>query len=75
MFTISPEKAVIESKASTTFTISGMAYVPADVSEQLVCTASVVNSNKTSRTAFDFTAHALVATPLLDFSERSLVFK
>ena len=39
------------------------------------CHASSGNNQRNSRKAFDIGCHALVATPLLDFSERTLLFQ
>eukprot|EP00983_Pelagomonas_calceolata_P093699 1157805-Pelagomonas_calceolata.AAC.4 len=52
----------------------GAARGLADVVERMECHASSGTNARQSRKAFDIGCHALVATPLLDFSERTMTF-
>ncbi len=54
--------------------ISGMAYQPGEVMEHVVCRAAIGTTAKPTRAAYDVHLRAEVATPLLDFSERTLSF-
>ena len=51
-----------------------MAFKSGQVAEQLVCLAASGANSKSNRKVFDCSLCALVATPLLDFSERCLTF-
>ena len=73
VFTPTPDKIVIEPKGSGTFVINGLAYAAGEAREQLQVLAST--GSKATRRAFDVTLVADVATPLLDFSERTLEFR
>ena len=56
------------------FIVTGAAHTPGEVLEHVVCSATIGASSKTARKAYDLTLRAEVATPLLDFSERTLAF-
>lgn len=74
VFTITPEKAIIEPKESATFMINGFAHLPGEIVEQMICMATVGANSKTQRKVYDLALQASVATPLLDVSERLLQF-
>lgn len=50
-------------------------HTQADVTERLECQAVAGGNARNSKKALDVNCHAMVATPLLDFSERSLLFQ
>lgn len=75
VFSINPERASIDSRSSASFIITGFAHNPGEVSEQLTCMANAGTNAKSAKKSFDIAAIALVATPLLDFSERVMEFR
>ncbi|EFJ42226.1 hypothetical protein VOLCADRAFT_67248 [Volvox carteri f. nagariensis] len=75
VFNISPDKVQLGPKEAATFAITGNALVPGEVREQLVCSGTFGNSNKSARRVFETFMRADVATPLLHFSERLLHFR
>eukprot|EP00798_Chlamydomonas_sp_ICE-L_P006741 gene6741-3411_t len=74
VFSISPEKATLEPKEGAVFTIQGMAHASGEIIEHVTCMALVGANAKNPRKAYDLNIRAEVATPLLDFSERTLSF-
>lgn len=74
VFSITPTRITIEPKEAATFLVSGLGHSPADVMEPMECHAASGSNTRATRKAFAIHCHAAVATPLLDFSDRSLLF-
>ena len=75
VFSLNPDKVVIEPKGSGSFVIHGLAHAQGEPREQLIVLASAGANAKATRRAFDVALVADVAAPLLDFSERTLEFR
>ena len=73
VFSVTPDKLVIEPGAVQQITINGFSKDPGDVQQQLLCQA-LIGKNTNKDTVFEVDLRAQFVHPYLSFSQKSLNF-